>query len=222
MDYLTQQNKRLRQEAIDDPPISAKQKHVIVIGGGDTGSDCIGTANRQQARSITQLEILATPPQKEAKYTTWPYWPHKLRTSTSQQEGVKTNLGNTNQNIPTKKITTSRLSKSKASIGITENTPQPNRKKHSRLISCCSLWAFSTPSMMRCSTLSTLNSTHAATLKHPIPAITHRSKMSLPAAMPVEDNPSSFGLYAKDANAPKPLRKSSLKKQKHEKHPLTT
>ena len=88
MDYLTQQNKRLRQEAIDDPPISAKQKHVIVIGGGDTGSDCIGTANRQQARSITQLEILATPPQQEAKYTTWPYWPHKLRTSTSQQEGV--------------------------------------------------------------------------------------------------------------------------------------
>ena len=88
MDYLTQQNRAIRNEQHNEKPISAKNKHVIVIGGGDTGSDCIGTANRQQARSITQLEILGQPPEQEDKNSTWPYWPHKLRTSTSHQEGA--------------------------------------------------------------------------------------------------------------------------------------
>jgi glutamate synthase (NADPH/NADH) small chain len=67
--------------------ISAKDKHVIVIGGGDTGSDCIGTANRQGAASITQLEILPQPPEHENKALTWPDWPLKMRTSSSQEEG---------------------------------------------------------------------------------------------------------------------------------------
>ncbi|MBC6444045.1 MAG: glutamate synthase subunit beta [Alphaproteobacteria bacterium GM202ARS2] len=89
MDYLTQQNRTIRNEQHSDTPITAKDKHVIVIGGGDTGSDCIGTANRQKARSITQLEILGKPPEKEDKNSTWPYWPHKLRTSTSHQEGAE-------------------------------------------------------------------------------------------------------------------------------------
>ncbi len=69
--------------------ISAEGKNVVVIGGGDTGSDCIGTANRHGARSVTQLEILPQPPEKENKALTWPYWPNKLRTSTSQEEGCE-------------------------------------------------------------------------------------------------------------------------------------
>jgi glutamate synthase (NADPH/NADH) small chain len=91
MDYLTQQNKRVagdnEERAAPRGTISAKDKHVIVIGGGDTGSDCIGTANRQGAASITQLEILPQPPEKENKALTWPDWPLKMRTSSSQEEG---------------------------------------------------------------------------------------------------------------------------------------
>ena len=67
--------------------ISAADKHVVVIGGGDTGSDCIGTSIRQKARSVTQIEILSQPPARENKALTWPTWPHKLRTSSSQEEG---------------------------------------------------------------------------------------------------------------------------------------
>jgi glutamate synthase (NADPH/NADH) small chain len=92
MEFLTQQNKR---NAGDDElraaprgTLSATGKHVIVIGGGDTGSDCVGTSNRQGAASVTQLEILARPPEKEDKALTWPDWPLKLRTSSSHQEGV--------------------------------------------------------------------------------------------------------------------------------------
>ncbi|ADJ28429.1 glutamate synthase subunit beta [Nitrosococcus watsonii] len=89
MDFLTQQNRRL---AGNPPPpheaISAKDKHVIVIGGGDTGSDCIGTSFRQGALAVTQLEIMPQPPEKENKLLTWPHWPYKLRTSSSQAEGA--------------------------------------------------------------------------------------------------------------------------------------
>lgn len=67
--------------------ISAKDKNVLVIGGGDTGSDCIGTSNRHGARSVTQIEILSRPPEKANKALTWPNWPNKMRTSTSQEEG---------------------------------------------------------------------------------------------------------------------------------------
>jgi glutamate synthase (NADPH/NADH) small chain len=67
--------------------ILATGKHVIVIGGGDTGSDCVGTSNRQRAKSVTQFELLPQPPQQENKPVTWPYWPIKLRTSSSHQEG---------------------------------------------------------------------------------------------------------------------------------------
>ena len=73
----------------DEPQISAKDKHVIVIGGGDTGSDCIGTSFRQGAKSVTQLEIMPMPPEKENKALSWPHWPLKLRVSSSQAEGAK-------------------------------------------------------------------------------------------------------------------------------------
>src|SRR5271157_591847 len=89
MDFLPQQNRRISHEPQEGvEPIVATDKHVVVIGGGDTGSDCIGTSARQGARSITQLEILPRPPDKENKLLTWPNWPLKFRTSSSQEEGV--------------------------------------------------------------------------------------------------------------------------------------
>ncbi|QZH76010.1 MAG: glutamate synthase subunit beta [Erythrobacter sp.] len=93
MEFLTQQNKR---NAGDDETraaprgsLTATGKHVIVIGGGDTGSDCVGTSNRQGAASVTQIEIMPQPPAHENKLMTWPDWPMKLRTSTSHEEGVE-------------------------------------------------------------------------------------------------------------------------------------
>ncbi len=89
MQFLPQQNRRVGDEPNDNvEPILATGKHVIVIGGGDTGSDCIGTSIRQRALSVTQLEIMPAPPEKENKALTWPNWPLKMRTSSSQEEGA--------------------------------------------------------------------------------------------------------------------------------------
>jgi|TARA_B100001750_G_scaffold234882_1_gene236732 glutamate synthase (NADPH/NADH) small chain len=90
MDFLTQQNKRVEGCKISNSEsILANKRHVVVIGGGDTGSDCIGTSNRQKAKTITQLEILLRPPVHENKELVWPNWPTKLRTSSSHEEGCK-------------------------------------------------------------------------------------------------------------------------------------
>ncbi|CAL2088535.1 Glutamate synthase [NADPH] small chain [Tenacibaculum sp. 190524A02b] len=90
MDYLTEQTKNLfSQEQTKN--IIAKDKHVIVIGGGDTGSDCVGTANRQGAKSVTNFEIMPKPPHHRSKSTPWPYWPLQLKTSTSHEEGCDRN-----------------------------------------------------------------------------------------------------------------------------------
>ena len=93
MDFLSQQNKRNAGDsevrAAPAGTITANGKHVVVIGGGDTGSDCIGTSNRQGALSVTQLEIMPKPPERENKLMTWPDWPLKLRTSSSQEEGCE-------------------------------------------------------------------------------------------------------------------------------------
>jgi len=93
MDYLVQQNKRgagdSEAHAAPNGAITAAGKHVVVIGGGDTGSDCIGTAFRQGATSVTQLEILPKPPEHEDKALTWPDWPLKLRTSHAHDEGAE-------------------------------------------------------------------------------------------------------------------------------------
>jgi glutamate synthase (NADPH/NADH) small chain len=93
MEFLAQQNRRGAGDPEDVAAplgtISAAGKHVVVIGGGDTGSDCIGTSNRQGAASIVQLEILPEPPARENKALTWPNWPLKLRTSSSQEEGCE-------------------------------------------------------------------------------------------------------------------------------------
>jgi glutamate synthase (NADPH/NADH) small chain len=93
MDFLVPQNKRVAgdDEARAAPrgTISAKGKHVVVIGGGDTGSDCVGTSNRQGAASVTQLEVMPQPPERENKALTWPDWPLKMRTSSSHEEGAE-------------------------------------------------------------------------------------------------------------------------------------
>jgi glutamate synthase (NADPH/NADH) small chain len=90
MDFLPQQNRRVSGEADGGvKPILAKDKRVIVIGGGDTGSDCIGTSIRQGAVSVINFELLPQPPMKENKLLTWPDWPLKLRTSSSHEEGAQ-------------------------------------------------------------------------------------------------------------------------------------
>jgi len=90
MQFLPQQNRRVSGEpAGDGMPILAKDKHVVVIGGGDTGSDCIGTSIRQGAKSVTNFEIMPQPPEHENKLLTWPDWPLKLRTSSSHEEGAE-------------------------------------------------------------------------------------------------------------------------------------
>jgi glutamate synthase (NADPH/NADH) small chain len=86
MEFLPQQNRVVAGDKVPDQ-ILATGKHVVVIGGGDTGSDCVGTSNRQHAKSVTQFELLPQPPEREDKPLVWPYWPVKLRTSSSHQEG---------------------------------------------------------------------------------------------------------------------------------------
>jgi glutamate synthase (NADPH/NADH) small chain len=89
MEFLPQQNRRVSGEPLNGVrPITASGKHVVVIGGGDTGSDCIGTSFRQAALSVTQIEIMPRPPDKEDKLRTWPDWPMRMRTSSSQAEGA--------------------------------------------------------------------------------------------------------------------------------------
>ena len=88
MEFLPQQNKVNAGDKVKGQ-IRAEGKHVIVIGGGDTGSDCVGTSNRQGAASVTQFELMPQPPEHENKPLTWPYWPYKLRTSSSHEEGCE-------------------------------------------------------------------------------------------------------------------------------------
>lgn len=91
MDFLTQQNRRVSGKKVDGREILATGKHVVVIGGGDTGSDCVGTSNRHGAASVTQLEIMPRPPKDRSEATPWPNWPMIMRTSTSHEEGCDRN-----------------------------------------------------------------------------------------------------------------------------------
>ena len=88
MEFLPQQNKVNAGDKLKGQ-IRADGKHVVVIGGGDTGSDCVGTSNRHGAKSVTQFELLPMPPEQENKPLVWPYWPIKLRTSSSHEEGCE-------------------------------------------------------------------------------------------------------------------------------------
>ena len=91
MDFLTRQTKALFDEKLQKNIINAKGKNVIVIGGGDTGSDCIGTSNRQGAKSVTNFEIMSKPPSERSVKTPWPFWPMQLKTSSSHDEGCDRN-----------------------------------------------------------------------------------------------------------------------------------
>ena len=90
MEFLTQQNREVAGKSVPaGNRITAKDKNVLIIGGGDTGSDCVGTSNRQQAKTVTQIEILPRPPEKREANNPWPYWPNTLRTSSSHEEGCE-------------------------------------------------------------------------------------------------------------------------------------
>jgi len=90
MDFLERQNRKVSDASpMDGEDVLAKAKHVVVIGGGDTGADCVGTSNRQGATSVTQIELLAKPPENRDASTPWPLWPMQLRTSTSHDEGCE-------------------------------------------------------------------------------------------------------------------------------------
>jgi glutamate synthase (NADPH/NADH) small chain len=88
MDFLPNQNKVVAGDKVKDQ-ITATGKNVVVIGGGDTGSDCVGTSNRHGASSVNQFELMPQPPEKEIKSLVWPYWPLKMRTSSSHEEGCE-------------------------------------------------------------------------------------------------------------------------------------
>ena len=89
MDFLTQQNRRVSGKNVATEEVFATGKNVLVIGGGDTGSDCVGTSNRHRAKSVTQIEILGKPPKERTENMPWPNWPTILRTSTSHEEGCE-------------------------------------------------------------------------------------------------------------------------------------
>jgi glutamate synthase (NADPH/NADH) small chain len=104
MDFLTQQTKQLFNSPTEGALISAKDKNVIVIGGGDTGSDCVGTSNRHGAASVTNFEIMPKPPVGRSETTPWPFWPLQLKTSSSHDEGCDRNwLINTKEFISNEK-----------------------------------------------------------------------------------------------------------------------
>jgi NADPH-dependent glutamate synthase beta subunit-like oxidoreductase len=89
MDFLHQQNRQVSGEGVPETEISAEGKKVVVIGGGDTGSDCVGTSIRQGATSVTQIEIMPEPPESRSESTPWPQWPYQKRTSSSHKEGCE-------------------------------------------------------------------------------------------------------------------------------------
>ena len=104
MDFLTQQTKQLFGSPVEGQIINAKNKHVIVIGGGDTGSDCVGTSNRHGAKSVTNFEIMPKPPVGRSETTPWPFWPLQLKTSSSHEEGCDRNwLINTKEFVTNEK-----------------------------------------------------------------------------------------------------------------------
>jgi len=98
MDFLRPQNKVVAGDKVTGQ-VLAKGKHVVVIGGGDTGSDCVGTSNRHGAKSVTQIELMPKPPEHENKALTWPYWPAKMRTSSSHEEGADRDWAITTKSI---------------------------------------------------------------------------------------------------------------------------
>ncbi len=153
MDFLPQQNRLVAGDA-DVPQLTANGKHVVVIGGGDTGSDCVGTSNRHGALSVTQFELLPQPPEHENKPLVWPYWPVKLRTSSSQEEGCERDWAVADQGVQ------GRGTASWSHLVACRVEWKDGRRwsrcraasSRSRPTSCCSRWAFCIRSTAGCST----------------------------------------------------------------------
>ena len=145
MDFLPQQNRRVSGEPHGDvEPILATGKKVVVIGGGDTGSDCIGTSIRQGAVSVTNFEIMPQPPEHENKMLTWPDWPLKMRTSSSHQEGVERDFAVRHAEVPGENGAGEEAALRAARRQVQAHRPAPNSR--SRPIWCCWRWA----SCIRC------------------------------------------------------------------------
>ena len=202
MDFLSQQNRRLDHDSlVGERLIHANFKNVVVIGGGDTGSDCIGTSIRQGALSVTQLEIMPRPPEKENKMTSWPEWPIKLRISSSQQEGAEslyavTTTRFTGENGKVKKLECAKVGPDFKPIPGTEFT----------LDADLVLWPWA--SFIRCMTACSTNSGSTATsaaMSRPIPRTTGpRATRSTPPATCAAASRSSSGPSAKAARPPAP------------------
>jgi NADPH-dependent glutamate synthase beta subunit-like oxidoreductase len=149
MDFLPQQNKVVAGDTVADQ-ITAAGKHVVIIGGGDTGSDCVGTSNRHGAASITQFELLPPPPAAENKPLVWPNWPIKLRTSTSHEEGCERDWAVTTKRFEGRN---GRVGSSLPHVSNGGRTARGLRRwsksraanSKSRRTSCCSRWGSSVP-----------------------------------------------------------------------------
>ncbi|MDR2127446.1 MAG: glutamate synthase subunit beta [Burkholderiaceae bacterium] len=129
MEFLPQQNRINAGDKLKNA-ISAKGKHVIVIGGGDTGSDCVGISNRHGAKSVTQFELMPMPPERENKAMTWPYWPDKLRTSSSHEEGVVREFAISTQRIEGEKGKVKRLQTVQVRLENGKLVELPGTEKH--------------------------------------------------------------------------------------------
>ena len=195
MEFLPQQNKRVSREPLrSNQPIVASGKHVVVIGGGDTGSDCIGTSIRQGAFSVTQLEIMPRPPEKENKLMTWPDWPLKMRTSSSQEEGAERDFS----------VLTTHLTGEDGVVKTLECVRvdgkmqrQDGSGSRSEPTSCCSPWASSLRSPTACSATSASSWMGAATSRRTPRCTAPARKKCLPAATCGAASRSSSGRSAR-------------------------
>ena len=165
MEFLPLQNKRVAGDQ-EVPDLWATGKHVVIIGGGDTGSDCVGTSNRHGAKSVTQFELLPMPPDVE-RNPVWPYWPTRLRTSSSHEEGVSRDWS-----IATKEFVGERRQGQGAEgraarVEGRQAARDPGLGvRDARPTSCCSRWA-SSRRCSRCSRSSASRKTRAATPRRP-------------------------------------------------------
>jgi hypothetical protein len=162
MDFLPLQNRRVAGDP-GVPDLWASGKHVVIIGGGDTGSDCVGTSNRHGAASVTQFELLPMPPDAD-RNPVWPYWPVRLRTSSSHEEGRAARLVHRDQGVRRRKRPGPRARAVRLEWKDGKMCEIPGRSSACRRTWCCSRWDSSLP-VQSISTHSACRRTRAATRK---------------------------------------------------------
>ena len=165
MEYLPWAN-RVQQGDLEEPPITAEGKHVVIVGGGDTGADCLGTAHRQGAASVTQLEIMPLPPEKRTEDMPWPTYPMIYRVSSAHEEGGERRLRGEHRGVHRRRRRQRRDAEARSRSPATRTAGScrsraPSRR--SRRSWCCSRWASSARRRARCSTGWGWSSTRAAT-----------------------------------------------------------